>query len=166
VKTTAAQDAELIAHFNDTSNHAKFNGITRNCADFVRLTVNRFYPHAIGRNYVAGFGISSPKSVARSLSHYAKKHPEVEFRTFRIVQVPGTRPRSHAAVTLMEGVSKEFAIPLFFVSPIATGVVLTAWLTQGRFAEPKKAPELDLLSLPLPQENMLPSQTPAESTSP
>ena len=166
MKTTAAQDAELIAHFNASANHEKFNGVTRNCADFVRLTVNRFYPHAIGRNYIAGLGVSSPKSVARSLSHYAKKHPEVELRTFRITQVPGTLPRSHPAVTLMEGISKEFGIPVLLVCPIATVVVVTAWLTQGRLQEPRAAPELNLLSPPYWPESSPPLRDSVRNTSP
>lgn len=166
VKTTVAQDADLISYLNGTSNHEKFNGILRNCADFVRLTVNHVYPHAIGRNYVAGFGVSSPKSVARSLSHYAKKHPGIEFRTFRITQVPGTLPRSHPAVTLMEGITKELGIPLLFFCPIASGVAATAWITQGRLAEPKTAPELNLLSPPYPRETFLPLQGFAHNTSP
>ena len=111
----------------------------RNCADFVRKTVNHVYPHAVGRNYVAGFGVSAPKSVARSLSRYGKKHDGLELRTFRITQVPGTLPRSHPAVTLMEGISKEFGVPLLIAAPIvcpiacsvAAGSVVAAWLTQG-----------------------------------
>jgi hypothetical protein len=174
VKSTAAQDAALISDLNASPNHAKFNGIVRNCADFVRLTVNRFYPHAIGRNYVAGFGVTSPKSVARSLSHYAKKHPEVEFRTFRISQVPGALPRSHPAVTLMEGITKEFGVPLLVAAPIvcsvacpvAAGAIATAWLTQGRLAEPKNAPELNLLFPPYSPEKPPQPQDSEHSTSP
>jgi len=146
VKTTPEQDAEFIAFLNDNPNHAHYNGIVRNCADFVRLTLNHFYPHAIHRNVIADLGMTSPKSVARGLSHYAKKHPEAGLKTFRIPQVPGTLPRSHAPVTFMEGVSKEFGIPLFFLSPYATGAVVTAWLTQGTFREPKKSPVFDLRS--------------------
>lgn len=166
VKTTPEQDDELISFLNRKPNHEKFNGIFRNCADFVRLTVDHFYPHAIGRNYIAGFGVSSPKSVARSLSHYAKKHPELEFRTFRITQVPGTLPRSHPAVTLMEGITKELGIPLLFLCPIVTGVTATAWITQGRLDEPKDAPELNLLFPPPLPGTFLPPQGSAHNTCP
>lgn len=166
VKSTASQDAELISLLNETANHVKFNGILRNCADFVRITLNRVYPHAIGRNYVAGFGVSSPKSVARSLSHYANKHQELEFRTFRITQVSGTLPRSHPAVTLMEGITKELGIPLALISPIAAGAVATAWLTQGRFAEPSAAHELNLLAPPYSPGTALPLGGSAHNTSP
>lgn len=144
VTSTTKQDDALIAFLNENPNRANYNGVLRNCADFVRTTVNRFYPHAIRRNYVADLGVTSPKSVARGLAHYAAKHPDIDFRTFRITQVPGTLPRSHGPVTLMEGISKELGIPLFFVSPVATGVAVTAWLTQGRFSEPKQSPELHL----------------------
>lgn len=166
VKSTAAQDDDLISFLNDTANRANFNGLFRNCADFVRVTVNRLYPHAIRRNYVAGLGVSSPKSVARSLSRYASKHPDVAFRTFRITQVPGTLPRSHPAVTLMEGITKELGLPLLVVAPIAAGAVATLWLAQGRFNEPDTAPELNLVSPPYSPGTALPLQDFSHSTYP
>jgi hypothetical protein len=161
VNSTPEQDAALISFLNDNPNHYNYNGVLRNCADFVRLTVNRFYPRAIRRNYIADLGVTSPKSVARGLSHFAAKHPEAGLKTFKITQVPGTLPRSHAPVTLMEGITKEFGIPLFFLSPIATGAVATAWLTQGRFPEPKHAPELNLrLDAPLANAGASPPVVP------
>ena len=144
LETSEAQDDALISYLNHKLNREKFNGFSRNCADFVRVTVNRIFPRAIGRNYIAGLGVSSPKSVARSFSHYAKKHPALAFSTFQIKQVPGTLPRSHPAVTLMEGITKEFGLPLIVVCPVVTGVTAMAWLTQGRLDEPRDAPELNL----------------------
>ena len=41
----------LITFLNDSSNHSSYNGAFRNCSDFVRTTVNRFYPHAIHRTF-------------------------------------------------------------------------------------------------------------------
>lgn len=144
VKTTPEQDTAQIAFLNDRPNRAHYNGALRNCADFVRDTVNRFYPHAIHRNYIADLGITSPKSVARGLAHYAAKHPQTEFTTFRIPQVGGGLPRSHPAVTLAEGVFKEFGIPLLVVSPPATAIVFAAYLIHGHFYEPTDAPVLSL----------------------
>src|ERR1700744_4607997 len=79
IATTPEQDAGLIARFNDQRNVERYNGAFRNCADFARTTINSIYPHAIRRNFVADFGLTTPKSVARGLTHYASKHPDVDF---------------------------------------------------------------------------------------
>jgi len=144
VKTTAAQDDDLIAFLNDHGNEDKYNGAFRNCADFVRVAVNLFYPHAIRRNYVADLGLTSPKSVARGLAHYAATHPEVGLTVFRVEQISGDLPRSHAPVTLFEGIVKEFGVPLAIFLPVTTGAMVAAYVGHGRFAEPKDAPVLNL----------------------
>ena len=149
VNTTAEQDARLIANFNDHGNVERYNGVFRNCADFARVTLNRFYPHAVRRNYIADFGLTSPKSVARSLSHYASKHPETGFAVFMISQVRGDLPRSHSNVDLVEGILKRYAVPLVVVSPVSTAVVLAAYLGHGRFSMPKHPQLLDLSALPM-----------------
>ena len=144
VKTTAEQDARLIAEFNDRKNVERYNGAFRNCADFTRQTLNSLYPHAVHRNYIADLGMSSPKSVARSLSHHAAKHPEMQLEVFVIPQVRGSLPRSHSNVDLAEGILKRYGVPLIVVSPVATGVVMAAYVGQGRFDMPKDAPTLDV----------------------
>lgn len=144
VKTTAEQDARLIAEFNDRKNVERYNGMFNNCADFTRETINSLYPHAIHRNYVADLGMTSPKSVARSLSHHARKHPEMGFEVFVIPQVKGSLPRSHSNVDFAEGVLKRYSVPLVVVSPVSVGVALAAYVGQGRFSMPKDAPRLDV----------------------
>ena len=144
VATTAEQDEMFIAIFNDQKNTERYNGIYRNCADFVRVTVNRAYPHAIRRNYIADLGMTSPKSVARGLSHYARKHPEADLDVFVIPQVPGSLGRSRGSTDFMEGVVKRYSLPLVLLSPQVEGVALVAYVAHGRFAMPKNAPELDL----------------------
>ena len=148
VNTTVEQDARLIASFNDHRNVKRYNGVFRNCADFARVTLNRFYPHAVRRNYIADFGLTSPKSVARSLSHYASKHPETGFAVFMISQVKGDLPRSHSNVDLVEGILKRYGVPLVVVSPVSTAVVFAAYLGHGRFSMPKHPQLLDLSELP------------------
>jgi len=147
VNSTPEQDAELIASFNDRRNIEDYNGAFRNCADFARVTLNRFYPHAIRRNYIADFGLTSPKSVARSLSHYAAKHPETGFEVFMIAQVKGELPRSHSNADLVEGILKRYGVPLVIVSPVSTAVVIAAYLGHGRFSMPRDPPLLDLAGL-------------------
>lgn len=146
VETTPEQDAHLIAYFNDQRNTQRYNGAWRNCADFARVTVNLVYPHAVRRNYIADGGVTTPKSVARSLAHYAAKHPETHFQVFMIPQVKGDLPRSHANTTIAEGIMKRYSLPLVVLSPAMTAVVFAAYVGHGRFAMPKNPPLLDVLA--------------------
>ena len=79
VTTTVEQDRALIAEFDLLPNVNHFNGMTRNCADFTRRVMNVYYPGAVKPDYLNDF-MTSPKAVARSLTHYAEKHPESNFR--------------------------------------------------------------------------------------
>jgi hypothetical protein len=143
VATTPEQDAGLIAMFNDRRNVERYNGAFRNCADFARTTINYLFPHAIRRNFVADFGLTTPKSVARGLTHYASKH-QIELRVFKVPQVPGSLPRSHEVLGVTESLIKRYGVPLVVLSPIATGVVFIAYMGHGRFEMPRHAPVLDL----------------------
>ncbi|HXS11190.1 MAG TPA: hypothetical protein VN734_00685 [Acidobacteriaceae bacterium] len=142
--TTPEQDARLIAMFNDRRNVERYNGAFRNCADFARTTINFLYPHAIRRNFVADFGLTTPKSVARALTHYASKHPALDFHVFKISQIPGSLPRSREVQGVTESLLKRYGVPLVVLSPIATGVVFIAYMGHGRFDMPRNAPLLDL----------------------
>jgi len=148
VKSTAEQDAKLIALFNDRKNVARYNGFFVNCADFSRTTINGFYPHAVRRNFIADLGMTSPKSVARGLAHYSTRHPEVGLQVFLIPQVRGSLPRSHPAQGLAEGILKRYGVPLVVLSPATTAVVFVAYVGQGRFSMPKDATVLDLHDSP------------------
>jgi hypothetical protein len=144
VRTTQEQDARLIAEFNDRKNVSRYNGFFTNCADFSRVTINRFYPHAVRRNFIADLGMTSPKSVARGLTHYSAKHPETGLQVFMIPQVKGALPRSHAAQDLAEGILKRYSVPLVVLSPTTTAVVFAAYVAHGRFSMPKDAVVLDV----------------------
>jgi len=144
VKSTAEQDAALIARFNDRRNVERYNGFFVNCADFSRTTIDSFYPHAVRRNFIADLGITSPKSVARGLAHYSTKHPEVGLQVFLIPQVRGELPRSHAAQGVTEGILKKYSVPLVVLSPTTTAAVFVAYVGQGRFSMPKNAVVLNL----------------------
>jgi len=144
VRTTAEQDARLIAEFNDRENVSHYNGFSSNCADFSRVMINRFYPHAVRRNFIADVGMTSPKSVARGLTHYAKKHPETGLQVFMIPQVKGALPRSHPAQDFAEGILKRYSVPLVVLSPTTTAAVFAAYVVHGRFSMPKDAVVLDV----------------------
>jgi hypothetical protein len=144
VGTTPEQDAHIIATFNDRRNVERYNGAFRNCADFARTTINMLYPHAIRRNWIADFGLTTPKQVARGLTHYAQKHPAVEFHVFKIPQVAGSIPRSYGVQGVTESLIKRYGVPLVVLSPMATGVLFVAYMGHGRFDMPHDAPVLDL----------------------
>jgi hypothetical protein len=147
LKTTPEQDAEVIALYNDRKNKQRYNGFFINCADFARVVVNRYYPHAVRRNLIADFGVTSPKWVARSVSHYASKHPEAGLQVFEIKQVKGDLPRSHSNTGVAEALVKRYGLPLVVLSPEAAGVVLAAYVGDGRFRMPKNAPLLNVGTL-------------------
>ncbi len=144
VKTTPVQEEELIGYFNDRPNVTRYDGALRNCADFTRIVMNRLYPHAIHRNYIADFGISTPKSMARSLVHYSRKHPELEFQVFQVPQISGSIARSRSIQGVTGSLLTRYIVPLTFLSPDVTAVVMVAYMGRGRFAVPKDAPILDV----------------------
>jgi len=141
IQTTPEEDERFMDKFNDSPNVGHFNLLFHNCADFSRTLLNVYYPHSIHRNYFVDLGITTPKQVARSLTRYADRHPELTFSTFMIPQVPGSIKRSHTIDGVMEsGVkSKKYVLPIAVLNPeIAAGLVV-AYLTDGRFKAPKDA---------------------------
>lgn len=142
IETTPEADARFIAEFNDNRNVSHFNLFFHNCADFSKMLLNVYYPHAIHRNFFIDVGITTPKQVARSLTKYAKRHPELDFSTFVIPQVPGTIHRSHPINGVVESLvkSKKYVVPLFVLSPQVTAGMIVAYLADGRFKPPKNSP--------------------------
>ncbi|GGH13422.1 hypothetical protein [Silvibacterium dinghuense] len=142
VKTTEEQDGALIAEFNDRDNTSHFNLFFRNCANFSEGVINFYYPHAIHRNFIADAGLMTPKQAARSLNSYAKKHPEMDLRTFVIPQVPGSIRRSTPVDGVVESLvkSKKYVLPLAFLHPVVTGTLVAVYWGDGRFhPDPKSA---------------------------
>ena len=150
VKTTLEQDATLIALFNDRRNKQRYNGAFRNCADFARVTINRFYPHAVKRNFIADLGLTTPKQVGHALSNYGKDHPEAELTEFIVPQVAGSLPRSHTIKGVTETLltRKRYVVPLTVIQPPATALLFVGYVSKGRFEMPKNAPALSLSATP------------------
>jgi hypothetical protein len=141
IQTSPDEDERFMAKFNDSRNDGHFNLLFHNCADFSRTLLNVYYPHGVHRNFFVDVGITTPKQVARSLTKYAKDHPELEFSTFMIPQVPGSIRRSHPIDGIMESVvkSKKYVVPLAVLNPELTAGLVVAYLTDGRFKAPKDA---------------------------
>ena len=137
--STSAQDQRFITDFNDHSNVGHFNLLFHNCADFSRVVLDFYMPHAIHRNFVADVGLTTPKQVARSLVKFGKENPELNMTAFVIPQVAGTMPRSHSVDGVAESLikSKKYLLPLVILAPEATGGIAVAYLTEGRLKLPK-----------------------------
>jgi hypothetical protein len=142
VDSTPAQDQRFINTFNDRRNVGHFNILFHNCADFSRVVLDIYLPHAIHRNFLADLGLMTPKQVARSLVSYGKKNPELNMTAFVIEQVPGSIPRSHPVDGVAESLvkSKKYLLPMAFLAPEVTGGVVVAYLVDGRLKLPKDTP--------------------------
>jgi hypothetical protein len=141
IQTTPEEDQQFMNRYNDSPNAGHFDLLFHNCADFSRTLLNVYYPHSIHRNYLADVGITTPKQVARSLTKYAAHHPELNFSTFMIPQVPGSIQRSHPIDGVVESIvkSKKYVVPLAVLNPEVTAGLIVAYLTDGRFKAPKDA---------------------------
>jgi hypothetical protein len=141
VQTSPDEDQRFMEMFNESRNEGHFNLLFHNCADFSRTLLDVYYPHGVHRNFFVDLGITTPKQVARSLTKYAKQHPELTFSTFMIPQVPGSIHRSHPIDGVVESVvkSKKYVVPLAVLSPELTAGFVVAYLTDGRFKAPKDA---------------------------
>jgi hypothetical protein len=141
IESTPEQDEEFIAYVNDKRNVGHFNLFFHNCADFSRVVLDIYFPHAIHRNFFADAGLMTPKQVARSLVRYGKEHPEVKMSAFVIPQVQGNMPRSHGVDGVAESLvkSKKYLIPLVVLNPEVTGGIVVVYLADGRLKLPKDA---------------------------
>jgi hypothetical protein len=146
IDSTAAQDQRFIDTFNDRRNVGHFNLLFHNCADFSRVVLDIYMPHAIHRNFIADIGLMTPKQVARSLVSYGKKNPELNMTAFVIPQVPGGIPRSHQVDGVAESLikSKKYLLPMVFLAPEVAGGAVVAYLADGRLRLPKGTPVFDI----------------------
>ncbi|HYA98186.1 MAG TPA: hypothetical protein VEH49_08835, partial [Methylomirabilota bacterium] len=135
VDTTPEQDLRFIAEMNAASNVNHFNGVTRNCANFAERLVNTYFPHSVGADYINDFGMTSPKAIARSLTRYVGRHPELELRVIHVAQVPGTFKRSTEARAGTEQLfhSKKFLVPMLVFADYGIPVAAGSYFLTGRF---------------------------------
>jgi hypothetical protein len=135
VQTTVQQDEDLIAKFNALPNENHFNGMTRNCADFTKNVIDTYFPHSAHRDVINDFGMTSPKAVARTFSHYAQNHLESNFRVLHFSQLPGTIKRSTEPRSGTEQLfrSKKLLVPMVIFADHELPVVAAAYLITGRF---------------------------------
>ncbi len=145
IATTAQQDEAVLQRLNDRRNRSHFNLLFHNCADFARATMDFLFPGSVHRNFIADFGITTPKQVAKSVLKYSEKHESLDPTVFVIPQVPGTIPRSRRVDGVAESLvkSKKYVLPLALLHPIFAGSFLVAYVSDGRFYPPEEAPVME-----------------------
>jgi len=141
IQTSEQKDDEFIRQFNSQTNRSHFNLLAHNCADFAAGVINFYYPRTLHRNLIADAGITTPKQISRLLVKFSQHHPELQFSTFVVPQVPGTVPRSTPVHGVVESVlkSKKYFLPVVVLHPIITGVLALAYVGDGRFDPTRQA---------------------------
>ena len=145
IQTTPDQDAKLILMLNDRSNRQRWNLVRANCADFARQIINFYHPHSVHRSIIGDLGVTTPKQLARTLSKYSRRHPELQASNFVIPQVPGTMARSKRIKGVWEVMltSKELMLPIFMLYPYTAGIAAAAYVELWHFSPGKNALILD-----------------------
>jgi len=133
IETTPEQDLALIQELNSSPNVSHFHTVSRNCADFAKDIINFYYPKTLHRSVFSDVGITTPKQMARMLTKFSARHPEIRFSRVVIAQVPGSMPRSSTAHGVVESFfkSKKYMVPSAVVSPIFAGCVAGAYFSSG-----------------------------------
>jgi hypothetical protein len=95
--------------------------------------LNFYYPKSLHRSVIADVGMTTPKQMAKMLSRFSERHPELKFSRLIISQVPGSMPRSTSVHGVVESFlkSKKYIVPSIVVSPIFAGCVAAAYVTTG-----------------------------------
>jgi hypothetical protein len=133
IETTRGQDAALIEKLNSSPNRSHFRTVSHNCADFAKDIINFYHPKALHRSVVADVGITTPKQMAKTLTKFGSRHPDLEFSRTVISQVPGSLARSTPVHGVVESFfkSKKYIVPSAVVSPIFAGCVFAVYVGTG-----------------------------------
>jgi hypothetical protein len=133
IETTSEQDDALIRKLNASANRSHFHLVSNNCADFAKGVLNFYYPRSLHRSLVADVGITTPKQIAKMLTKFSARHPELQFSRVVISQVPGSMPRSSNVHGVVESFfkAKKYIVPSVVVSPIFAGCVAAAYVATG-----------------------------------
>jgi hypothetical protein len=133
IETTSEQDDALIRKYNSSPNDSHFHLVSNNCADFAKGVLNFYYPKSLHRSLVADVGITTPKQMAKLLTRYSDRHPEIKFSRLIISQVPGSMPRSTPVHGVVESFfkSKKYIVPSAVFTPIFAGCVAAVYVGSG-----------------------------------
>lgn len=134
LKTTPEEDRIQLEAFASAPNTEQFRTMYRNCADFARLTINRYFPKATHRDVLNDMTMTTPKAIAKSLTHYAEKRPERLFHITYYPQIDGPIRRSLDPRKFTEKAlySKKYFLPMLLKPPLYA-LFATSYVTTGRF---------------------------------
>jgi hypothetical protein len=140
IATTPEQDDALIRKLNAETNREAYALLNRNCADFAKQIIDFYYPHAVHRSIIGDLAVMTPKQAAKSLTHSAKRHPQMHLTTFIIPQVPGLK-RSKPVHGVLESLvlAKKYVTPVLLFHPVLVVGVEAAYWTGWRFDPAKGA---------------------------
>src|SRR5438270_6737642 len=144
IETTPEQDDALIRKLNAETNREAYALLNRNCADFAKQIIDFYYPHAVHRSIIGDLAVMTPKQAAKSLTHSAKRHPQMHLTTFIIPQVPGLK-RSKPVHGVLESLvlAKKYVTPVLLFHPVLVVGVEAAYWTGWRFDPAKGASIFD-----------------------
>jgi hypothetical protein len=133
IETTREQDEALIRKLNSSPNRSHFHLSYRNCADFAKDVLNSYYPKSFHRSVVTDVGMTTPKQMAKLLTHFSDRHPDLQFSRLIIAQVPGSMPRSSTVRGVVDSFvrSKKYIVPSIVFSPIFAGCVAAVYVGTG-----------------------------------
>src|SRR5450755_2186901 len=133
IETTSTQDRALIRDYNASANQSHFHLVSNNCADFAKGILNFYYPKSLHRSLVADVGITTPKQIAKMLTRFSDRHPELQFSRLIISQVPGSMPRSTNVHGVVESFfkAKKYIVPSVVFSPIFAGCMAAVYVGTG-----------------------------------
>ncbi|HEX7285138.1 MAG TPA: hypothetical protein VF532_03100 [Candidatus Angelobacter sp.] len=165
VKTTLAQDLTVMQWLNSSPNVNHYNGFTNNCADFAARVLNSYFPGSARTDHVNDFAMTSPKAIAKSFTHYSRKHPAMQLRVLRFSQMPGAYRPSTDAKKGTEALftSKRWLFPLL-LRPHELAFFTGSYLLTGRFSaehELQRQPGLDPANARHKEPSLQPSLRPA-----
>jgi hypothetical protein len=145
IESSPEQDAKVIRMLNNRPNRQRWNLVTANCADFTRQILSFYYPHSVHRSIIGDLGVTTPKQLGRTLSHYSSRHPELRASNFVIPQVPGTIARSKRVKGVFEVMltAKKYMWPIVLFHPYAAGAAVAVYVQHWHFNPGKNALILD-----------------------
>lgn len=109
VETSAADDAAIVAAFNEAPNKSRFNFFYRNCSDQAKGIFDLVWPDDKIGSRKSGLTMQTPKGLAKALVDRAEAQPELRLRVRRYAQLPGTYPRSRTVLFPLENMYKSIA---------------------------------------------------------
>jgi hypothetical protein len=136
VRTSPEEDEGIVRWLNAHENLDDYNGMTNNCAEFVRAMVNDVFPHSVRRDVINDIGMMTPKAAVHSFTRWAEKHPDSGFYILHFSQKPGSIPRSGVASSGTETAIhvKKYLIPAALIGDHeVAGSFFVAYFLTGRF---------------------------------